>query len=169
MEHRQGFKCEDTALDDAPLRRYSCEAAAVEAGGRCLTGYEPVSPPFHGGVPGSSGWLGRKDSNCMMASAYGVRTRVTAGTRRFAEPRIFSPLLCTFDAMRRASRDATRPCQPNGVWLGCTARRGERWRLERTSAALSCAAPATSNRDSSCRRAALRQLQHGISRAATRN
>ena len=29
--HRQGFKCEDTALDDAPPRRYSCETATGEA------------------------------------------------------------------------------------------------------------------------------------------
>jgi len=41
----------------------------------------------------------------------------------------------------RAGRDTPPRCQANGVWLACTARRGERRRISRSLlAALSCAA-----------------------------
>jgi hypothetical protein len=55
-----------------------------------------------------------------------------------------------------------RPCQPNGVWLGCTARRGERWRLSPLAlAVLSCAAP-RADHALATPVAALRQLLHGV-------
>jgi hypothetical protein len=67
---------------------------------------------------------------------------------------------CCF-SLRHAGRDTPRPCQPNGVWLGCTARRGECRRFVLALAALTCAAPTR------CSVALAMQL-HGAASSAAR-